>query len=238
MTKACHLKVKEDHSLILIGAVHGDPSGYARAAKLLAHLAPHLVTVEISPFSLRYRGKHGPGWQRQLARVLSQLPAEASRHLAIQRLTAQVALPFEVRAARDYHRLSGTPWRPLDLGGPARRHLPRYGPELLDSANLQTLLQTADGSLDEYVATQFRRARRALAHPPPRLPTSRTPETLRREQFLARRLRALMSRYRRVAHLGGWEHLVAWQDDPCLWRQLADVQPRRLLLDDADQLSP
>ena len=103
-------------SLSLIGTVHGDPWGYARAGKLLAHLQPDIVTVEISPFSLRYRLKHGPGWQRQLARALAELPAGAARHLAIQRLAAQVALPFEVRAARDYRRSTGVPWRPLDLG--------------------------------------------------------------------------------------------------------------------------
>ncbi len=60
--------------------------------------------MEISPFSLRYRRRHGAGWQRQLAAALAELPAGAALHLAIQRLTAQVALPFEVRAARDYSR--------------------------------------------------------------------------------------------------------------------------------------
>lgn len=210
--------------------VHGDPLGYDRARKLLASLTPDMVTVEISPFSLRYRDKHGPGWQRQLAR----LPAAAARHLAIRRLAAQVALPFEVRAARDYHRVTGTPWHPLDLSGPARQHLPRYGPELLSAANLEALLETSDGSLEEYVAAEFHQARRALAHPPRRLFTSGSVETLRRERFWARRLGSLASQYRRVAHLGGWEHLVAWQDGPCWWRELA-VQPRRLLLDEADQ---
>ena len=86
--------------LILIGTVHGDPQGQARAGKLLLHLRPDLVTVEISPFSLSYRLKHGRRWQRQLAAALAELPAGAERHLAIQRLAAQVALPFEVRAAR------------------------------------------------------------------------------------------------------------------------------------------
>ena len=87
--------------------------------------------MEISPFSLRYRRRHGARWQRQLAEALAELPAGAALHLAIRRLTAQVALPFEVRAARDYSRSCGVPWRPLDLGFLSRRHLPRYGPELL-----------------------------------------------------------------------------------------------------------
>jgi hypothetical protein len=39
-----------------------------------------------------------------------------------------------------------------------------------------------------------------------------------------------------VAHLGGWEHLVDWQDSPGLWGDLADLEPQRLLLDVADGL--
>jgi hypothetical protein len=219
----------------LIGVVHGDPSGYAQAEKLLAHLKPDMVTVEISPFSLRYRSKHSPGWQRQLVRALAQLPESAARHLAIRRLVAQVALPFEVRAARDYHRTTGATWRPLDLGGPARRHLPRYSPELLSPANLQALLTTADGPLDDYIAAEYNRARLSLGRSPRRPITSGSPETLRRERFLARRLRALLPQYQRLVHLGGWEHLVAWQDGPGLWCELADLQPQRLLLDEADR---
>jgi hypothetical protein len=231
-----HLEDIASYSLTLIGTVHGDPRGQARAGKLLSHLRPDLVTVEISPFSLRYRRQHGPRWQRQLATALAELPAGAALHLAIQRLTAQVALPFEVRAARDYGRSSGVPWRPLDLGFLSRRHLPRYGTELLSPANLQALLTTADGELKDYVAAEFLRARQALARAPRRPFSPGAPETLRRERFLSRRLRGLASQHRRVVHLGGWEHLVDWQDRPGLWGGLADLKPRRGLLDEADRL--
>ena len=133
--------------------------------------------MEISPFSLRYRLKHGRRWQRQLAAALAELPAGAERHLAIQRLAAQVALPFEVRAARDYSRRVNVPWRPLDLGFLSRRHLPRYATELLSPANLQALLATADGELKDFVAGQFRRARQALAGAPRRRIFPGVPET-------------------------------------------------------------
>jgi hypothetical protein len=230
------LKEIASYNLILIGTVHGDPRGYERAWVLLDHLQPDLVTVEISPFSLRYRLRHGPRWQRQLTRALAQLPAAAPRHLAIQRLTAQVALPFEVRAARDHSRDRGVPWRPLDLGFLSRRHLPRYGTELLSPANLKALLSTPDGDLQEYVAAEFRRARLAVSRPPRRLFPPGDPQARRREGFLARRLRRLACRHGRVAHLGGWEHLVPWPDSPSLWRQVADLTPGRLLLDQVDEL--
>jgi len=223
-------------SIILTGTVHGDPQGQTRAGKLLLHLRPDLVTLEISPFSLNYRLKHGGRWQRQLAAALEELPAGAERHLAIQRLGAQVALPFEVRAAREYSRRVNVPWRPLDLGFLSRRHLPRYATELLTPANLRSLLATADGDLTDFVAGQFHRARQTLAGAPRRRIFPDAPETLQRERFLARRLRRLVSRHRRVVHLGGWEHLVAWEDSPGLWRDLEDLKPRRVLLDEADRL--
>lgn len=225
-----------NYNLILIGTVHGDPRGYERAWALLNHLRPDLVSVEISPFSLRYRLRHGPHWQRQLNQALAELPDDAAHHLAIQRLTAQVDLPFEVRAARNFSRNRQVPWRPLDLGFLSRRHLPRYGTELLSPANLKALLRTPDGELQEYVAAEFRRARLAVRRPPRRLFTPGDSEAVRREGFLARRLRRLASRYGRVAHLGGWEHLVPWQDSPNLWRQVADLTPGRLFLDQADEL--
>jgi hypothetical protein len=221
--------------LILIGTVHGDPWGQARAGKLLDRLRPELVTVEISPYSLNYRLKHGGIWQRQLTATLAKLPAGAERHLAIRRLAAQVALPFEVRAAREYSRRVNVPWRPLDLGFLSRRHLPRYTTELLSPANLEALLATPDGDLETFVAGEFRRARQALTGGPRRIFPG-APETRRREHFLARRLRALAARHRRVAHLGGWEHLVAWEDSPGLWADLADLNPRRMLLEEADRL--
>ena len=147
-----------------------------------------------------------------------------------------MALPFEVRAARDYSRRVNIPWRPLDLGFLSRRHLPRYATELLSPANLEALLATANGELQDFVAGEFRRARQALAGAPRRRIFPSLPETWRRERFLVRRLRALVTRHRRVVHLGGWEHLVAWEDSPGLWCDLADLKPQRVLLDEADRL--
>ena len=56
-----------------------------------------------------------------------------------------------------------------------------------------------------------------------------------RERLQARRLRRHLAGYGRVAHLGGWEHLVAWQDEIGLWPELADLKPLRLFLDEADE---
>ena len=55
-----------------------------------------------------------------------------------------------------------------------------------------------------------------------------------RERHLARRLRHCLASFNRVAHLGGWEHLASWRDGPGLWQELADLEPLRLWLDEAD----
>ena len=157
----------------------------------------------------------------------------AAGHLALRRLMAQVALPFEVRAARDYSRQYGIPWRPLDLGGPSRRHLPRYARELLTPENFQTLLTTEDEPLEDFVAREYRRAHLSCRRPTWRLP-GLDPETRRRERLQVRRLRHYLGRYARVAHLGGWEHLAPWRDGDGLWAGLAELQPLRLFLDEAD----
>jgi len=219
--------------LFLLGVVHGDPQGYERAVRLLRRWQPDLITVEISRFSLRYRQRREANWQRRLHQALKCLPLAARGHLAIRRLTAQVALPFEVRAARDYSRQYRIPWRPLDLSGPSRRHLPRFARELLTPENLTALLTTADEPLEEYVAREYRRAHWSCRRPAWRLPGI-GPETRGRERLQARRLRQYLSKYARVAHLGGWEHLAPWRDGDGLWAALADLQPGRLLLDEAD----
>ena len=99
--------------------------------------------------------------------------------------------------------------------------------------NLKALLTTADEPLEDFVAREYRRAHLACRRPAWRLP-GLDPETRRRERLQVRRLRHYLTRYVRVAHLGGWEHLAPWRDGDSLWAGLADLQPLRLLLDEAD----
>jgi hypothetical protein len=225
-----------DSQLILVGTVHGDPKGYEWAWELLNHLRPEVITVEISRFSVRYRERHERRWQQRFEEALSELPLGAAEHLALRRVAARIALPFEYRVARDWSSRQGVPWHPLDISGPARQHLPRYSGELLSAANLQMLLDTPDGSLEDFVADEFRRARRAQRRPLSRLPTARRAESRQRERMLAARLRQLAAGGKRLVHLGGWEHLVTWEDGGGLGQWLKDLTPHSVLLDESDRL--
>lgn len=220
--------------LFLIGTVHGDPWGYERAVKLLEYLRPEVVTVEISAFAVRYRAAHQARWRRLFEAALAQLPHEARDHPALRRVGARIEMPFEWRAAHAYGRSCGAAWRPIDLSGPARRHLPRYAEELLRPENLKQLLASGGESLEEEVAAAYRRARLSETRPLWRLPSRNDGMTRIRERTMAARLRKLAGRGRRVAHLGGWEHVASWKDGGGLYCLLEDFRPMRLFLDESD----
>lgn len=222
-------------NLVLIATVHGDPKGYERAWRLLAHLRPELITVEVSPYSVRYRERHQGRWQDLMQKGLKLMPPGAGEHLAIRRLMAQVFMPFEVRAARDFSGRFAVPWVPVDVSAMARRHLPRYAREVLTVENLRALLDGPDGSLPKLVASEFKRARWAARHSWWR-PNGLDEESCRRERLLAVRLKSLASLGRRVVHLGGWEHLVPWAEGESLFTRLAGFKPWRVFLDDGDLL--
>jgi len=192
-----------------------------------------VVTVEISRFSVRYRGVWEDRWRAKLQKALASLPPGAAGHPAIRLIAAQISLPFEYRAARDYGRRNRARCLPLDLGAVSRRHLPRYG-ELLSPDNLQGLLETPAEPQEAIVDREFQRARLALEHPPWRLAGQKSPETLRREFFVARRLQRLTLKHGRIAHLGGWEHLVPWRDGDGLRTWLKEQNPLIILADEEE----
>ncbi|MFW6113033.1 MAG: hypothetical protein ACOC8G_01805 [Thermodesulfobacteriota bacterium] len=224
--------------LILLATVHGDPAGYDRAWRFLEHWRPDAITVEISPFSVRYRERMAGSWRRRLQKALQALPPEAAANVAVARAAAQASLPFEYRVARDWGRAHGVAVKLLDAGGQARRHLPRYTEELLSPENVRLLWETgAPGTLEEFVAREFHRARRARAGQLTRLPdfANRNQENGPRERLWARRLRRLLAENRKIVHLGGWEHLVPWPDSSGLCHLLADLKPAIMLLEEANR---
>jgi hypothetical protein len=194
-----------------------------------------MITVEISRFSVRYREQALRDWRRRLSKAVKALPPEAEKSLAVARVAAQADLPFEYRAARDWGKVHQAPVKFLDAGRAARSHLPRYADELLSPDNLRFLWENeGPGTLEEFVAAEFRRARLAREGKIRPLPRLNNPGDNRRERLWARRLKDLVNGGKRVVHLGGWEHLVPWEGGGGLAQLLADMKPCIMLLDEAD----
>jgi hypothetical protein len=217
--------------------VHGDPAGYERAWRFFEQLRPEVITVEISRFSVRFRERALRGWRRRLASALEAMPPEAARSLAVARVAAQAEVPFEYRAARDWGQRHPVTVKLLDSGAAARHHLPRYARELLSAANLRFLSESGSpGTLEDFVAGEFRRARLAMQGRLRMLPRGAHAQKSRRERLWAKRLKRLAAGGKRVVHVGGWEHLVPWPDGDNLLGLLGDLNPAVILLDEADQL--
>lgn len=219
--------------LILVGVVHGDPEGYDKAVALLSRLQPRLVSVEISEYSWRHRQLREPAWQSQFQAALAKLPPQQRQHLALQRLVAQITMPFEVRAAADYGQRFGFAWRAIDINAIAREHLPRYSQELLQPDNLCKLLTTPDGDFQAAVAAEYERAARLITTPRdigPLQLRALGPQATMREKVLAGRLTRLVRSWSKVVHLGGWEHLIRTAKNQTLADLLDPLQPKRLIL--------
>jgi hypothetical protein len=94
----------------------------------------------------------------------------------------------------------------------------------------------APGTLEEFVAAEFQRARLARDGKLKPLPRPADPEDRSRERLWAKRLKDLAASGKRVVHLGGWGHLVPWEEGGGLTELLADLKPWIMLLDEADYL--
>lgn len=225
--------MNDKSGLILVGVVHGDPNGYDKLSHLLNQLRPGLITLEISDYSWHWRRRWEAAWLKQFHRARRSLPPEQQGHLALHRVAAQIAMPFEVRAAAAYGRRQGIAWQAVDLKALARQHLPLYHQELLRADNLRALTMTADSDWGDYTRREYRRACQVLQTGRPggtALPDS--PLASLREKVLARRVAHLAKQWRRVVHVGGWEHLLRSGPKKTMADFLAPLQPQRLLLDE------
>jgi hypothetical protein len=226
--------VAEQPEIILVGVVHGDPEGYDKLIKFFHRVRPRIISVEISEYSWRYRRSQKAQWQKRFQHSRQSLPPQQRHHLALHKLAAQIALPFEARTAEDFAQQHGVSWQAVDINGIAREHLPRYGEELLSPDNLRNLVLTQDGAWGEYIRQEYRRARRVLQ-------TGRgsgmvmttgavSPQAGMREKVLAHRVAQLAKQWLRVVHVGGWEHLIRSGPRKTMADFLSVWRPQRVLL--------
>jgi hypothetical protein len=227
----------EQPEIILVGVVHGDPEGYDKLIKFFHRVRPRVISVEISKYSWRYRRNQKAQWQQRFQLSRQSLPPQQRQHLALHKLAAQIALPFEARAAEDYAQQHGVSWQAVDINALAREHLPRYGEELLSPVNLRNLALTPDAAWGEYIRQEYRRARLVLQTGRSSVMVMTTgavpPQAGMREKVLAHRVDRLAKQWLRVVHVGGWEHLIKSGPRTTMADFLAVWRPQVLLLDEA-----
>ncbi|MDO9081571.1 MAG: hypothetical protein Q7U44_12285 [Desulfuromonadales bacterium] len=230
-------------TLTLIGTVHHDPRSAAALAALLAQLQPDRITVEISPDVVLYRQTHGVLLLRKLGMIVERLagaPALApppAEHPGIKTIRTLLGLPYEFRVACTYARKRGIEVQAIDQADSSLAKLRPVEERLISLRHLKKIISSPKGTPPDNTH-RYELARQLLATPDAQLRSAflqgcRGEEGIGpRDRHLAEKIRSLArSQPGHLVHIGGWVHLL---DDPAgetLYSHLADLQPRRILLD-------
>ena len=234
----------------MIGTVHHDPRSAAPLAELLAQLQPDLLTVEISPDVVTYRQTHGVLLLRKLGMIVERLPGQSvspsppADHPGIVAIRNLLGLPYEFRVASTYARKRGIEVQAIDQSEISLLKLRQVEERLISRQHLKRIA-ASPGEAPPDNARRYALARQLLASPDARL-RSAFLQGCRGEEGIGPRDRHLAAKIRSLAqgqsghlvHIGGWVHLV---DDPSgetLYSLLSDLQPRRLLLDPDQSITP
>ncbi len=227
-------------SLLMIGTVHRDPRGRAKLLGLLRRERPSVVSVEISPYGRIFRERHSPDLRATLRENLRKIQQEEGRpwkeilsHSAIQGIFLLLKVPYEWQAASAYGSETGAKLQDIDLPHASEEKLSHLS-EIVSRENLRTLLSLSFPSLGEQVKDHYHRANFLYCHPPAVWLQSRDLEE--RETIMAQKIRRLFFQAggKKMAHIGGWEHLLDLSGGSSLYHLLKELNPRRLLLEAGD----
>jgi hypothetical protein len=228
--------------LVLIGTVHHDPRGYDTLLQVLSAVRPHIITLELSPYGRGFRTKHSRNISRRIRSLAQTLQGRDSSPeellpAAVEQLLSAIALPFEYCAARDYAASCNVPLFCIDLSHISRKRLRLLKEEALTRHNMEALLSLPDKNLQNSVNLCYKRASAAWdgqidRH---RLSAAADHADLERDEHMSRRLRNLHQKFpqKLIVHIAGWEHCCRSTGAVNLCRLLQELNPRRILLDDA-----
>ena len=201
--------------LILLGTVHSDPKGFARARTFLEQHRPDLILVEISPFALKFRKEHSSELRkvflenlRTISRKLKIEFSRAVKHVRITAILRQISIPFEYRASAAYAKRTGTDLIMVDYSDFSRSWIETWQ-EMISAENIERLLGLeSDGPP---VCSLYVRAAERISRVPLR-PETPLVDALRwqeREEQMAREIASALERFNpvRPVYIGGWWHL-------------------------------
>lgn len=205
---------------VLIGTVHLDPCGEELLRGLLEQLSPAAISLEISEYAVAFRREE---WA--LARRLEPLRRpDGDLPPGLQAVAAQLALPFEFRAAEAHARARNADLHLLGDDRESSRLLAKLEHEVLAPTNLKRLATLPATPLVAQVEQAWARAR--LSHDrPPSVDTETAAWFAAFEARIATRLEELVAACAGTwVHIGGWEHLHG------LAQRLRGLQPEVRLL--------
>lgn len=222
-------------NLTLVGVVHRDPEGYQRLLSILEEVRPEAIGVELSPLGLAWRERNRDRLLGKLQDLLMRLGPDAKGHPQISLIREALEIPFEFRASMEHSRRHGVPVHLLDLNRISREELPLLEKEVLTHRNLRVLLGVGGPSVEQQVASAYRKAwlclegRLSLWEAGVRPPWT-DGLSLLREKYLACRIRGSLASHRSFLYAGGWVHLVEDPNGPTVARILEDLRPRKMIL--------
>ena len=235
-------ELMDERELILIGTVHGDPDGMVRLLQLLRYENPVQVTVEVSPYGLCFRQRRGRRLLRLLARRFRRIACASDFPMKewgqVQAISAQMGFPFEYRASLRYCRDEGALLSCLDLSFQSMQLIQEGWEELISTKNLGILCQQNPENFKARTARAYALASTLLKEEEGARSFAsvrgwqRDVDWQRREAFLAAGLERRWAKMERgkLAHIGGWQHLLCATESGTLCERLACLHPRRILL--------
>ncbi len=199
-------------TLYLLGVVHLDPEGPRRLKEFLEVTRPRVVTVEVSPYAVTFREERGTELLERLVRFRRK---DGSLPGCLPGVEAQLRIPFEFEAARNY-------CRDVNLIGNSelsKEYLELFQEETMAEENLEKLAGMDDMCIRREVEREWARA--GLCWLKPRLLGTVDAVAWReREEALATKIlyhgferRAVDEKAERqnscvpIVHVGGWKHV-------------------------------
>jgi hypothetical protein len=184
--------------LLFIGTIHRAPKLEKHLKELLLESRPEVITIEISPYSLRYRRQKERHWLSQFEKIAAKQGLDL-RNKGLALFYEALRMPYEVRASSEVAQILKIPLVPIDLNIYARRHL-RELERILCPEGLKEMArsipQTAEKEL--FLARFF--LKEGLS------PTLEE-EDLQREAYMGRKIQKILSSKGVLRHVGGWRHL-------------------------------
>jgi len=228
--------------VVLVGTVHRDPEGQDKLLSILHEEDPVYITLEMSPYAVRFRRRKRLVLRNRVCCILGDLVREGlaltSRdplsHPAVRNVLSAVDFPYEYMAVSLFSRSNHVPFRCIDRSDFSKKKISRLERELISRENLQTLIGLNPHEIYRQIKQQYTLAFMALGRGQNAVYRPQNGRTMsKRDRFMAWKIREVLDSTpcHKLVHVGGWEHLIDYGSQETLFTLLSDLHPQRRLLD-------